>query len=171
MVNGYPDSEKAEDFIEPSLEIKKKIVEEDPKEKGLRKILNFGHTVGHAIESLSLSQDKDPLLHGEAIAMGMIAEMYIATHTSNLSQAHLMIASNYIAECFPLRTVDAKQFNQVLALMQQDKKNYGSEVLCSLISEPGKAVYDVPVSELLVFEGLAYMNQTAKKIQQANSET
>ncbi|MES2628152.1 MAG: 3-dehydroquinate synthase [Bacteroidota bacterium] len=165
LINGYPDAELAGNFIEPSLEIKKKIVEEDPKEKGLRKILNFGHTVGHAIESLSLSQDKDPLLHGEAIAMGMIAEMYIATHTSNMSQAHLLIASKYISEVFPLRMVDQKQFNTILSLMQQDKKNYGSEILCSLISSPGEAVYDVAASELLVFEALEYLNQTTRKNQ------
>lgn len=169
LVNGYPDADKAEDFIEPSLEIKKKIVDEDPKEKGLRKVLNFGHTVGHAIESLSLVQDKEPLLHGEAIAMGMIAEMYISTHTSNLSQAHLLIASNYIAEVFPLREVPANQFDKILELMRHDKKNNGIDILCSLISAPGESVYDIPASELLIFEGLAYMNQTAKKAQQARS--
>ncbi len=165
LVNGYPDQDLAENFIEPSLNIKKAIVEEDPKEAGVRKILNFGHTVGHAIESFSLVNDKDPLLHGEAIAMGMIAELYIATHTSNLSQAHLMIASNFIAEVFPVRTINVNQFDAILKLMQQDKKNRGSEILCSLISSPGEAVYDIPVSELLIFEGLAYLNQTAKKRQ------
>ncbi len=165
LVNGYPDAELAENFIEPSLEIKKQVVEEDPKEQGLRKILNFGHTIGHAIESHSLSKGGDVLLHGEAIAMGMIAEMYIATHTSNLSQAHLLIASDFLAAVFPLRTVDVKDFEAILGLMQQDKKNRGSEILCSLICTPGEAVYDVPVSELLIFEGLAYLNQTAKKFQ------
>ncbi len=163
LVNGIPDPELAEHFVEPSVEIKRKIVEEDPKEKGLRKILNFGHTIGHALESLSLKNDKEPLLHGEAIAMGMIAEMHIATQLCNLSQAHIHIASKFISEVFPLRTVDEKQFHTVLQLMLQDKKNRGSEVLCSLISEPGKCHFDVPVSELLIFEALEHLNKTVKK--------
>ena len=163
LINGLPDPELAEHFIEPSVQIKKKIVEEDPKEKGLRKILNFGHTVGHALESLSIANDKEPLLHGEAIAMGMIAEMHMATQACNLSQAHLHIASKFISEVFPLRPIDQRFFHQVLGLMQQDKKNRGSEILCSLISEPGKCLFDVPVSELLVFEALEYLNQTVKK--------
>lgn len=170
LVNGYPDADKAENFIAPSLTIKKKIVEEDPKEEGLRKVLNFGHTVGHALESYSLANDKDPLLHGEAIAMGMIAEMYIATHTSHLSPAHLLIASRFLGAVFPLRAVEEKQFDTILNLMQQDKKNSGNEIRCSLISSPGEAVFDVPVSELLVFEGLAYLNQTVKRANQAPTE-
>ncbi len=170
LINGMPDPALAEHFIEPSVEIKKKIVTSDPTEQDLRKILNFGHTFGHAIESLSLANDKVPLLHGEAVAMGMIAEMYVATHLCNFSQAHLHIASNFISQIFPLRPVDEKQFDILLGLMQHDKKNYGSEILCSLISEPGKCEFDVPVSELLVFEGLAYLNQTVKKAYQKPAE-
>lgn len=164
LINGYPDKDFADNFIEPGIKIKSKIVEEDPTEKGLRKILNFGHTVGHAIESYSLATDKDPLLHGEAIAMGMIAEMYIATHLCNLSQADLLIASNYIASVFPLRTIPEGKFDQVLELMKQDKKNSLSEIRMSLIEKPGSAVFDVPATELLIIEALAYMNQTARKI-------
>lgn len=52
------------------------MVEQDPKEQNVRKILNFGHTVGHAIEAYSLTHDADPLLHGEAVAFGMIAELF-----------------------------------------------------------------------------------------------
>ena len=60
-------------IIRQSIKMKQKIVDEDPNEKGSRKILNFGHTIGHAIESLSWKTNK-PLLHGEAVAVGIIAE-------------------------------------------------------------------------------------------------
>ncbi|RZL11258.1 MAG: 3-dehydroquinate synthase [Pedobacter sp.] len=66
-----------------SVEIKNTVVTEDPLEKGLRKILNFGHTIGHALESYSLSNDKTPLTHGDAIAIGMICESYLSFKINN----------------------------------------------------------------------------------------
>ena len=84
-------------YLYPSLEIKKRIVEIDPFEAGLRKALNFGHTIGHAVESVFLETEK-PLLHGEAIAIGMICESYIAHHIAGLSVAHLEEISNFFFE-------------------------------------------------------------------------
>lgn len=66
-------------IVYQSLLIKKAVVKTDPYEKGLRKILNFGHTIGHAIEAYSLEHEANPLLHGEAIAIGMICEAYLST--------------------------------------------------------------------------------------------
>ena len=70
------------DVISQSLQIKNDIVTDDPFEKGLRKILNFGHTIGHAVESVSLRQHKKQLLHGEAVAIGMICEAYLSDRKS-----------------------------------------------------------------------------------------
>src|ERR1700743_1910440 len=77
------------EFIYRSVEIKNEVVKIDPLEKGLRKALNFGHTIGHAVETHSLLNDKDPLTHGEAIALGMICEGYLSYKKAGLSKAEL----------------------------------------------------------------------------------
>ena len=71
-------NENIDEVLYQSLLVKKQVVEADPFEKGLRKILNFGHTIGHAIEAYSLENEANPLLHGEAIAIGMICEAYLS---------------------------------------------------------------------------------------------
>ena len=88
-------------LIYDSVVIKNNIVSEDPTEKGLRKILNFGHTLGHAIESYFLQNaDKSPLLHGEAIAIGMILESYISHKQLGLSNEDLTEISSGILKTF-----------------------------------------------------------------------
>ncbi len=163
LMNGSPDPGFWEMYVEPSLKIKQGIVEADPTEKGPRKILNFGHTVGHAIESYSLEHDKPPLLHGEAIAMGMIAELYLSTHFAGLSEADLHIAVEYLSAIFPLRLLEEKNFDQIINIILHDKKNSGSIILCSLINEPGTSVFDIAIDELRLIEALAYLNQVTKK--------
>ena len=81
--------------VERSLHVKKSIVELDPFEKGIRKSLNFGHTIGHGVESLSLETDH-PLLHGEAVALGMITELFLSNKILGLSDEHLNLISNFI---------------------------------------------------------------------------
>jgi 3-dehydroquinate synthase len=77
-LKGIAPQELNDEIIYRSIEIKNEVVMKDPFEKGLRKILNYGHTIGHAVESYSLKQDKSPLLHGEAIAIGFICEAYLS---------------------------------------------------------------------------------------------
>jgi 3-dehydroquinate synthase len=72
-----------------SVAIKNEITIEDPHEKGIRKALNFGHTIGHAVETYSLINDKDHLSHGEAIAIGMICESYLAHKKTGLPAEEL----------------------------------------------------------------------------------
>lgn len=84
--------------IHRSVEIKNEVVTADPQEKGLRKILNFGHTIGHAVESYSLSKDKKPLTHGEAIAIGMICEAYLSHKNSTLTAEELEEIRQYISK-------------------------------------------------------------------------
>src|SRR6202000_2045223 len=77
------------ELVYHSVEIKNKVVIEDPHEKGIRKSLNFGHTVGHAIETYSLMNDENPLTHGEAIAAGMICEAKLSVMKTGLSEEEL----------------------------------------------------------------------------------
>ncbi|MFZ6012238.1 MAG: 3-dehydroquinate synthase [Bacteroidota bacterium] len=140
------------DLVDHSVAFKDGVVSRDPREKGERKILNFGHTVGHAVESLSLSGDR--LFHGEAIAMGMIAEARIASKKGLLNDAELQQIQKYILEIFG--KVKPSTPNEVIHLMKQDKKNKGNKILMALPDSIGKARWDVEVSEDEVREALAY---------------
>ncbi len=140
-----------------SVLIKKKVVEEDPTEKGLRKILNFGHTIGHAVESLSFETDQ-PFLHGEAIAIGMICEAYISTQRCGLSQAALGDIQNYILNVYPdldLEILNRKE--EILEKLKSDKKNKGGRYLFALLRGIGDAVYDIDVSAEEIFASLDYL--------------
>ena len=134
-----------EGMIARSVEIKQNIVEQDFRESGIRKALNFGHTVGHAIETASL-ETKNPLMHGEAIALGMIAEL-------QLSVKYTAFDPEVAAECIErLKGIyhdvsmdfDAEH---LIKLMSADKKNKKSEIRFSLLREIGEAVVDVSVKE------------------------
>ena len=135
-------------FIKPSVIIKKGVILKDPREKNLRKILNFGHTLGHAIESYFLiNPDKNKLLHGEAIAIGMILESYLSIHCSGLN---IEIATDIKSTFFKnfkkieLSTYDMKE---IVNLLKHDKKNIGDKINFVLISSIGKPKIDVQVPE------------------------
>ncbi len=87
-------------LIPHSVAFKKQVIETDPREKGLRKILNFGHTVGHAVESYFLNSG-NRLFHGEAIAVGMIAEACIAESKKLITRTELMEIGSYIKQIYP----------------------------------------------------------------------
>lgn len=131
--------------IEKSMNIKQRIVDEDYHETHIRKTLNFGHTVGHAIESLFL-QLGTPLPHGEAVAAGMICETWISYLEDFISETE---ANNIITELrrfYPTIPVDSSYFEKLLLLMSHDKKNTGSSIRFALLNETGKAGYHYEVS-------------------------
>jgi len=146
-----------------SVEIKNEVVTEDPFEKGRRKILNFGHTIGHAVESYSLSKDKKPLTHGEAIAIGMICEAWLSHKNSNLSAEELAEVRSYIASVYPAYKIKEKSFDQLLTLMQADKKNEHGNILFSLLESIGKCTWNCRVSESDIRESMEYYNLTYVK--------
>jgi len=141
-------------IIKKSIEIKSVIVEKDPLEKGLRKILNFGHTIGHALESLSL-ETEHPLLHGEAIAIGMLAEAYCSNKVLSLPDSVLMNICQYIKSIFPYRDISFYNADKFNILLLNDKKNIG-KISFSLIDDIGRAKYDNSVSQDLTYEGLEF---------------
>jgi len=142
--------------IADSVEIKKEVVSSDPKEQGLRKILNFGHTIGHALESFSLGSE-EPLLHGEAIAIGMVAEAYLSHTLLSLSEISLNTITQYIKQIYhdlPLSSLD--HLDEVFVLMGADKKNKGGEVRTSLLKEIGEATFDITLQKEDVERALAF---------------
>ena len=143
-------------LIKPSLEIKSSIVIKDPTEKGLRKLLNFGHTIGHALETLAL-ENKRPLLHGQAVALGMLAEAWLSTKLTGLSEDEFDEIQKVILSNFDVYQFDETNFERILELMGHDKKNVSGQVRLTLLNQIGKGVYDISCEEKLLREALKYL--------------
>ncbi|NLR90597.1 3-dehydroquinate synthase [Flammeovirga agarivorans] len=129
-------------IIPHSIGIKDKVVTSDPTEKGLRKILNYGHTVGHAIESYLLDIPGRKLLHGEAIAVGMIAEAYLSTQFTGLSKEELVKIQEYILSVYGKVELKESDLEHLYAYLLQDKKNTGKKLSHSLLTKIGDCTYD-----------------------------
>ncbi|MBC7407545.1 MAG: 3-dehydroquinate synthase [Arcicella sp.] len=144
------------DLIAHSVAIKQQIVAEDPTEKSIRKILNFGHTLGHAIETYFLGKPKLHLLHGEAIAAGMICEAFISFKRNMIDQKTLENIEEFIFSVYGKATIKEVDIESIIALTAQDKKNKGKEVRFSLLEGAGKCGYDISVSKSEMKKALEY---------------
>jgi 3-dehydroquinate synthase len=133
-------------LIRHSVAFKASVVEQDPKEKGLRKILNTGHTIGHALETFLLNSG-NKVLHGEAIAVGIITEAYIAQQRNMLSNQQLQEICKYIIQVFGKILVKTDDQEAIAQLTLQDKKNRGNKILCVLLEGIGKAKWDCEISK------------------------
>lgn len=143
-------------LVEKSVKIKEKVVEADPKEKGLRKILNFGHTLGHAIETHFLYQPKKRLLHGEAIAIGMITEAFLAFKKDLITEKELEEIHSYLLVCFGKVKIEKEDYSRIIQLTKQDKKNVGNSVRFSLINGIGDCLFDLEIKENEMKKALEY---------------
>ena len=145
-----------EDDVRHSVQIKNEVVLADPKESGLRKILNFGHTIGHAIEGYSLLHDAQPLLHGEAIAVGMICEAYLSHKSLGLPEGEL----NDIVHTFRLHFEDyalsPTNFDALLQTMSNDKKNEQGKIGFSLLTKIGECSFGQYLEPEAIIESLQY---------------
>jgi len=141
-----------------SVQIKNEVVTADPLEKGLRKILNFGHTIGHAIETYALTHDKKPLTHGEAIAIGMVCEAFLSAKYCTLTADELSDISTYLCTIYPKYTIKEKSFNMLLSLMQSDKKNEDGQIMFSLLEKIGHCAFNCRVTNDDILNSLRYYN-------------
>lgn len=140
-----------EDIIKESVDIKKEIVTKDPFEKNLRKTLNFGHTLGHAIESYCLTHpEKKRLLHGEAIAAGMILETFISTELYDFPKEKFENISKIIKSIYGQESFSGKDISQIKELMKFDKKNERGNINFVLLQDIGKPVIDIVVPDELI---------------------
>ena len=147
------------DLIHRSIEIKNTIVLADPKEQNKRKILNFGHTIGHAIESYYLeSEDKENLTHGEAIAIGMIAECYISSKLLDFPLDELTALKKSITNLYGKVSILQEDVKHILTYLIHDKKNTGGQINFVLLHALGKTKIDCTVSNELIEESIAYYN-------------
>lgn len=148
-------------IVYQSLLIKKAVVKTDPYEKGLRKILNFGHTIGHAIEAYSLEHEANPLLHGEAIAIGMICEAYLSTKKCGLTNIELQDIQNVLLRHFPKHDIRSFDIEKILISMSMDKKNEGATIMAALLDKIGNSEYDIPLNKTEIIDSINYYNQLA----------
>jgi 3-dehydroquinate synthase len=149
-----------EDLIKKSVSLKKSIVEKDPLEKGLRKILNFGHTIGHAIESLSWETEK-PLLHGEAIAIGMICESYISTQVTGLDKKTFFEIFNFINFLYKPYNLEVLNRDKIFEYISQDKKNQLNSINFSLLRRIGQCEFNIQVEKNLIEDSLNWYQDNA----------
>ena len=148
-----------EDHIIHSIQVKNKVVQDDPEESGIRKILNFGHTIGHAIESYFLHQENSKLLHGEAIAIGMICEAFISNKKNNLTDAELNQISNYLTSIFDKMEITDNATEKISYLVLQDKKNERGVINGALLQEIGEAIIDIPFVKADIEEAIHFYNK------------
>lgn len=149
-------------IIEHSVQIKNKIVKEDPTEKGIRKALNFGHTIGHAVESFFLESSSKSLLHGEAVAIGMVAEAYISFKKNALPEAELNSIRSFILEKFGYIQLESFADHRLIELMRHDKKNIQGEINFTLLRTIGTCDVNQTADVSLVKEALNYYRESKR---------
>ncbi|POY35427.1 3-dehydroquinate synthase [Solitalea longa] len=149
-------------IIHRSVEIKNEVVTTDPHEKNIRKKLNFGHTIGHAIESYSLQHDKAPLLHGEAIAIGMIAESWLSAQFAGLSDNELNEICKFILSVYPSYKVNEESFDDLIAYMKNDKKNEDDKINFTLLNAIGSSEINFSCSQEEILNSIIFYTNLIK---------
>lgn len=143
-------------LIYHSINLKNEVVLQDPEEKGLRKILNFGHTVGHAVESFSLQNDPEPLTHGEAIVIGMVCESFLSVLKTGLSAAELVEIKETFGKFYEKYPIKEASVPAIIELMKSDKKNAGGKINCSLLTQIGQCTIDIFCNEEELYKSLSF---------------
>ena len=149
-----------EEHLKRSLEIKQEITLRDPEENDIRKKLNFGHTIGHALESISVERGLNQLLHGEAVAAGMICASFISMD-KGLPFNELEEIANVISNKFTLYEVEESDFEKIWDFIGYDKKNIGVNTSFTLLNKIGEATIDNIITKEKVFDALKYYSTLA----------
>ena len=145
-----------DEIVKHSISIKSEVVSKDLKESGLRKILNFGHTIGHAIETTYLDK-KSKFLHGEAIVIGMICESFISYQHKKIDKDDLEKITKYILKVYDLPKLGF--FDTIIKNTYHDKKNISQNIRSSLLEGIGSCDYDITIEPDLINESLEYYNR------------
>ena len=136
-----PDADTLLPLLQYSVGVKQRIVEQDPQEKGLRKVLNLGHTVGHAIESHSHKHGR-AVAHGYAVAWGLVCELLIAHRALSFPSAVIYDLARFVEQNYSAYAFTCDDYDELIALMQHDKKNVGEKINFSLIKKIGEMSLD-----------------------------
>ena len=143
-------------MLQRSIEVKENIVAQDPEEKGIRKALNLGHTVGHAFESLS-HKLHSPALHGYAVAWGLVAELFLSHKLLGFPLDTMQSVTRFIKDNYGSFPIDCDKYETLYGLMQHDKKNQSAaQVNFTLLRAPGRIQIDCTASKEQIFEALDF---------------
>ena len=140
-------------LIARSINIKNYFVEKDPREKGIRKALNFGHTFGHAFESLFMNTSNE-ILHGEAVAHGMICEVYLSNKICGFPEDKMNQVVRYLLHIYPKLNISELDFEKLFDLTRHDKKNEGVNINFTLLEDFGKIKINTNCTKEDIFETL-----------------
>ena len=154
----HPDYEALARLVQQSIDVKERIVGEDPHEKGLRKALNLGHTFGHAFESLALSQGR-PVLHGYAVAWGIVCELYLSSVLLGFPSAHFHPTVRFIRETYGQFSFTCKDYDRLLDYIRHDKKNVGGQTNFTLLAGIGQIRLDCHANRDLICEALDFLRE------------
>lgn len=149
------DYQQLNNLLFESVLVKERIVEEDPTEQGIRKALNLGHTFGHAFESLSYEL-KHPVLHGYAVAWGVVCELYLSFVKLGFDRNILMQITRFVKENYGAFAFDCTQYQRIYGLMQHDKKNESGLINFSLLKSVGNIEINQTASRQEIDEALDY---------------
>lgn len=143
-------------LILKSVKIKEYFVMNDVADKGIRQTLNFGHTFGHAFESFFYSNKQKKIKHGEAVAFGMLCELFISTKRCNFSYDYLNIITEFIKDIFGELKIKKINYNDIYNFMLHDKKNISQKIKCVLLEDFGKPKIGKFLCKDEVFNALEY---------------
>ncbi len=155
-----PDLQQLQDMVARSIKVKEKVVEQDPHEKGIRKALNLGHTMGHAFESMSL-HTSHPLLHGYAVAFGIVCELYLSCIKTGFPTDIMRQTINYIKDTYGSFQFTCKDYDSLIGLMKHDKKNTAGTINFTLLSGIGNIEINQTASNEELMEALDFLREGA----------
>ena len=153
-----PDLEKLQQMVADSVEVKERVVEADPFEKGIRKALNFGHTIGHAFESWAMRCQR-PILHGYAVAYGIVAELYLSTRKAGFPTDKLRQTVSFIKEHYGQFNITCNDYDDLLALMKHDKKNTSGHINFTLLGGIGDIRINQTATKEEICEALDFFRE------------
>ncbi len=152
----YDDASCYQDFIPHCVEFKRSIVNADPQEHSLRKILNFGHTFGHGIES-HLRAHGHPVSHGYAVGIGMACELYLSVKKLGMGEKLFADYCSFLRKLIQIPKFNLRDTESILSFMRHDKKNNGGLILCVLLQSIGVPLIDVALDENEVRDALLHV--------------
>lgn len=154
-----PDYAHLQALVADSIGVKERIVAEDPREKGLRKALNLGHTAGHALESFALAEQR-PVLHGYAVAWGLVCELYLSTVKKGFPENMLRQTVAFVREHYGRFAFGCNDYDRLLELMRHDKKNVNGVINFTLLEAPGKICLDQTASKEEICESFDFFRES-----------
>ena len=154
-----PDLAVLQEMVAASIAVKEKVVESDPHESGIRKALNYGHTLGHAFESLALRRQK-PILHGYAVAYGIIGELYLSATKKSFPTEKMRQTVSFIREHYGKMDIECSDYDNIIELMTHDKKNDSGKINFTLLSDIGEICINQTATNSEIAEMLDFYRES-----------